>query len=64
MKKFLLGTALGFVGGFVTWAYIVCKDVDNRGDIAYEDDDICVVAGADKSNDWALGKIYYKKSVE
>ena len=59
MKKLFL-LAAGFVGGYLAFAALYSHDVDDRGDVAYEDDNIKVIAGASKGGGWCMGKIEYK----
>lgn len=58
-KMALLG--LGFIGGIVTYAALYVRDVEQDGDVAYEDEHIKVLAGGNKSKNWAFGKVEYKQ---
>lgn len=58
--KYLFAGAMGFIGGFVAYACVIAIDVDRDGSIVYEDDDMRVIAGSNKSNDWSLAKVEYK----
>ena len=53
---------VGFIGGFLSFAALWVSDVDNDGDVAYEDDKIKVTAGGNKSRNWAMAKVEYKQN--
>ena len=63
MKNLLLVTA-GFVAGFVTFAAIFIDEVNNNGEVIYENDEYVVKAGKDKSRNCRLARVDYKKPIE
>lgn len=63
MKKLLLVTA-GFIGGFFTCAAIFVDEVNNNGEVIYENDEYVVKAGKDKSHNCRLARVDYKKPIE
>lgn len=56
--------ALGFGAGLVSYAALFVRDVEKDGNVEYEDDNIKVVAGGNKSHDWAFAKVEYKQNKE
>ena len=57
MLKKLALVAVGFIGGFIAYASIYAHDVENDGDVVYEDDKIRVRAGGNKTNNWSLARV-------
>lgn len=61
MLKNLGLLTLGFIGGFLSFAALCVSDVENDGNVEYEDDKIKVTAGGNKSKNWAMAKVEYKQ---
>lgn len=63
MKNAALVT-LGLVAGFITFATAFTLDVDRDGEVIYEDENVCVKGGQNKSKGWCFAKVIDKNFVK
>ena len=64
MFKNLGLVTLGFIGGIFAFGALYVNDVENDGNVEYENEHIKVTAGGNKSRNWAMAKVEYKQDKE